>query len=205
MPTDFLQRARKELTVNVEGLREIILSISERVNRKVQVLKLHWQASQLSDQIDAVYQRLGQQVDTVLAGAERRIPEPVSRDQTDLALAEAVGQLSVLRRELLRVDGLVRELEADALRDELLKLQQDLGTRGLALERVLLSPQSPAAGRPLNELGLPTQLRLIAVLRGPTLLDRPGETPLRDGDVVVLLGRPADLKAGQRLLEPPPL
>ena len=42
MTAEFLQRIRKEFTLTLTGLRETVLAISERVNRKVQVLKLHW-------------------------------------------------------------------------------------------------------------------------------------------------------------------
>jgi len=203
--TDFLQRARKELKLNIAGLREIILTVSERVNRKVQVLKLQWQASQISDAIDAVYERLGERLDAVVAGMERRVPDRYQVEHAAGALATAVGQLNGLRRDLVKVDGLVRELEADVLRDDLLRLQQDLGSRGLALERTILSARSPAIGRALAELSLPAELRLIAILRGPAVLEQSVHAPLREGDVILWLGRSADLKAGQQLLQPPPL
>jgi hypothetical protein len=203
MPRHFLNRARKELRFNVHGLRETILALSERVNRKVQVLKLGWQAAELSDQVEAVYQQLGQNLVLLLANDERHLAPHLPTSDVLLALTAANGQLGLLRNELARIDGLVRELEAEVLRDDLLKLQQDLTSRMLSLERLVLPAGSPAAGRSFTELALPTDLHLVAVLRGPTALDQPAQSALRDGDIVIVLGPRAALKAAQPQLVPP--
>jgi hypothetical protein len=203
MPTNFLSRIGKDLAINLHGLREVILAISERVNRKVQVMKLHWQAAQLSDQIDAVYQQLGAELATLLGSGERRPAHTLPSQQALLALTRAIGQLRGLRGDLLRVDGLVGELEAETLRDELLKLQQDLGTRGLGLERMVVGNETPAVGRSLKELGISVSCRVVTVLRGTTQLDQPQDLPLRGGDIVLLLGRTADLSLARTLLHPP--
>jgi TrkA-C domain len=203
MPANFLSRIRKDLAINLHGLREVILALSERVNRKVQVMKLHWQAAQLSDQIDAVYQQLGAELATLLGSGERRPASTLPSQNALLALTRATGQLRGLRGDLLRVDGLVGELEAETLRDDLLKLQQDLGTRGLGLERLIVATETPALGRSLKELGISATCRVVTVLRGTTQLDRPEDLPLRGGDIVLLLGRTADLSVARTLLHPP--
>jgi hypothetical protein len=203
MPPHFLNRIRKDLTINIQGVREVVLGLSERVNRKVQVMKLHWQAAQLADQIDAVSQHLGGELATLLGSGERRPAQALPSDDALQALSRAVGQLRGLRRDLGRVDGLVRELEAETLRDELLKLQQDLGTRGLTLDRILVATETSAIGRSLKELGIPMTCRVVAVLRGPTWLEQPDDLPLHAGDIVLLFGRPADLHDARALLHPP--
>jgi hypothetical protein len=203
MPRHFFNRARKELRLNIHGLREVILALSERVNRKVQVLKLGWQAAHLSDQVETVYQHLGENLALLLANGERQSSPELPTNEARLALTTATGQLTVLRNELARIDGLVRELETEVLRDDLLKLQQDLTSRMLSLERVVLPAGSPAAGHSFAELSLPGDLHLVAVLRGPTVLDRPEQSPLRDGDIVIVLGQRAALKAAQPRFVPP--
>src|SRR3989442_902805 len=45
MTTEFLQRIRKEISVTQDTVREVIIGLSERVNRKVQTLKLHWRSA----------------------------------------------------------------------------------------------------------------------------------------------------------------
>ncbi|HEV8540010.1 MAG TPA: TrkA C-terminal domain-containing protein [Nitrospiraceae bacterium] len=203
MPRHFLNRARKEFRFNVHGMRETILALSERVNRKVQVLKLGWQAAELSDQVEAVYQRLGQDLALLLANGDRQPSQELPTHEARLALTAANGQLGVLRNELVRIDGLVRELETEVLRDDLLKLQQDLTSRMLGLERLMLPAGSPASGHSCAELSLPGDLHIVAVFRGPTVLDRPEQSPLRDGDIVIVLGPRAALKTAQHKFVPP--
>jgi NhaP-type Na+/H+ and K+/H+ antiporter len=108
-----------------------------------------------------------------------------------------MGQLGTLRHELHRIDGLVRELETEILRDDLLKFQQDLTSRMLTLERYVLAVGAPAAGRAFKDLGLGATVRLVAVFRGPTLLDRAEQIPLREGDTVIVMGPSGELKAAQ--------
>ena len=68
MRFDFLNRLQKELSITSTALHETIVSISERVNRKVQILRLHWQASTLLERIDGVTHDLGQQIAGLKAG-----------------------------------------------------------------------------------------------------------------------------------------
>src|SRR5256885_16179074 len=74
MTTEFLQRIRKEISVTQDTVREVIIGLSERVNRKVQTLKLHWRAASLSDQRESVLQELGADLATLLAQASG-VPE----------------------------------------------------------------------------------------------------------------------------------
>jgi hypothetical protein len=196
MPRHFLNRVQKELRVNVQGLREVILAVSERVNRKVQVLKLDWHAADLSDQVEAIQQELGQTLAMLLGSSEGQL-QTLPTHEALQALTKAIGQLRSLRHELVRIDGLVRELETEILREDLLKFQQDLTSRTLTLERYVLPLGAPAVGRSFTDLGLGSAVRLVAVFRGPTLLDHAEQTSLRDGDTVVLLGPGAELKAAQ--------
>jgi TrkA family protein len=197
IPRHFLNRVQTELRVNVRGLREAILALSERVNRKVQVLKLDWQAAELSDHIEAVHQELGRTLAMLLASADGQPLPHLPTQEALQALRQAMGQLGTLRHELVRIDGLVRELEAEILRDDLLKFQQDLTSRALTLERYILPAGAPAAGRSFMDLGLGPDVRLVAIFRGPTLLDRTDQIPLREGDTVVVLGSSAELKVAQ--------
>ena len=108
-----------------------------------------------------------------------------------------MGQLGTLRQEVVRIDGLVRELETEILRDDLLKFQQDLTSRALTLERYVLPVGAAAVGRSVRDLGLSPGVRLVAVFRGPTMLDRSDHIPLREGDTVIVLGPNTELKVAQ--------
>ncbi|MFM8551164.1 MAG: hypothetical protein ACKOCD_02460, partial [Nitrospiraceae bacterium] len=139
MTTEFLHRIRKELTITLAGLHEAVIAISERVNRKVQILKLHWQASAVDQQIEAVHQRIGEQVIARLAQDGTAAHPDSTRQEINHLLAEATARIHVLKGDLGLVEALMRELEAETLRETLLKVQHDLFTRNSALERLVVN------------------------------------------------------------------
>ncbi len=194
MTAEFLQRIRKEFTLTLTGLHETVLSISERVSRKVQVLKLHWQASAISHQIESVHQETGAILAEHLAQDSERPTQAPNRLEIEARLSAAASRTRLLKHDLLQVDALARELEADTLREDFLKIQRDLFTRSAAMERIVVPPGTAACGQTVTQLGLSPAIRVAAVLRGPTLL-LPLETlPLRAGDIVLLVGPRDELK-----------
>jgi CPA2 family monovalent cation:H+ antiporter-2 len=68
------------------------------------------------------------------------------------------------------------------------------------LRPVVLSPDSSAVGRTLNELNLKGVAIAALVRRGQRQLTPSGETRLEAGDVVVLFGSPDDLQRAERTL-----
>jgi len=189
MTRDFLSRIRHETTVNLHALLEAVIAVSERVTCKVQILKLHWQASRIHVHIDTVYEQLGAVLDNLLARSQALLP-----DEVHVPLTRAAQRIRSSKAELQHLEARCRELEAEALHDHLLKLQQDLSTRSLTIERVLLAPGSRAVGHTLGQLGLSSATRVIAVFRGTTLLAALEGDTLRAGDMVVLLGPRAELE-----------
>jgi hypothetical protein len=195
MTTEFLQRIRKEIKITLTGLHEIIIAISERANRKVQILKLHGQASSIGRQIDVVRQETGALLASLRLQSNDPGGPPLDLLETETRLSGAAARLRLLKHELTQVDALVRELETEALQEELLRIQHDLVTHAAAVERVVVARGAQAAGRLVGQLGLPPCVRVAAVLRGPVLLADLEAVTLRAGDVIVLLGPRADLKS----------
>src|SRR5215471_13939662 len=62
MLLEFLPRLQKELSITGQAIYETIIAIAERVNRKVEVLRLHSQASVAITQVDAAHTDLGRQI-----------------------------------------------------------------------------------------------------------------------------------------------
>lgn len=180
------------MSLSVVGIREMVLATADRVNRSVQTLKLHWRASTIADQTDTLHHQLGTALADLLARDTETPPDAVdaaTRAATaQRLLADAAARTRLLKRDLAHVESLIRELELEALRDDLLKIQHDLSARGLSLRRITVAPQSAADGRPVQDLPLEPPIRLVALLRGPTLVPSPESVVLRPGDVVLLLG-----------------
>jgi hypothetical protein len=188
---DFLQRTRKEFTLTLTGLHETVLAISERVNRKVQILKLHWQASAIFHQIESIQQEAGAFLAEHVAQGNH---QPPNSSETEARLSGTASRIRLLKNDLLQIDALARELEADTLREDLLKIQRDLFIRSAAIERVMVIPGAAACGQTVAQLSLSPVVRVAAVLRGSALLTALETVPLRAGDVVLLVGPREELK-----------
>ena len=194
MSLELLGRIQQELSITGSAIYETVLALSERANRKVQVLRLHSQASALLTQIEQVHGELGRQIATLCA---RRPPfsheSTLPSDQLERSLGLASDRVHQLKQTLLSVDSLIRELKLETIHHELLTLQQDLSLRAAAIERVSVAQGSPAIGKSLAALALPTSIRLVTILRGPVLVPPDSTLILRVNDVLVFIGLQADL------------
>jgi hypothetical protein len=194
MSLELLGRIQQELSITGSAIYETVLALAERANRKVQVLRLHSQASSLLSQIEEVHGELGRQIATLSA---RRPPSshepPLRSDQLDSLLGQAGDRVQHLKRTLLNVDSQIRELKLETIHHELLTLQQDLSLRAAAIERLPLARGSPMIGRTLSEMTLPSSVRLVTVLRGPFLVPPDQTLVLRVDDILVMIGLQEDL------------
>ena len=194
MPLELLGRIQQELSITSSAIYETVLAIAERVNRKVQVLRLHGQAASLLSQIEQVHGELGYQIATLCA---RRPPfsheSTLPSDQLDRLLSQAGERIQQLKRTLLGVDSRIRELKQETIHHELLTLQQDLSLRTAAIERFPVIQGSPVIGKTLAEMALPPSIRLVTVLRGPFVVPPDDALILRANDVLVVIGLQGDL------------
>lgn len=194
MALDLLGRMQQELSITASAIHEAVLAIAERVNRKVQVLRLHSQAASLLSQIEQVHGELGRQLATLCAyrppfGHDASVPA----DQLERLLGQAGTRIQQLKRSMARVDSHIRELKQETIHHELLTLQQDLSLRAAALERFRVAQGSPAIGKTLAQMALPAPVRLVTILRGPFLLPPDEALLLRLDDILVMIGPQSDL------------
>ena len=194
MSLELLGRIQQELSITGSAIYETILALAERANRKVQVLRLHNQASSLLSQIEQAHGELGRQIAALCA---KRPPfsheSTLPSDQLERVLGQAGDRIQQLKRTLLSVDSNIRELKLETIHHELLTLQQDLSLRAAAIERFPVVQGSPVIGRTLAEVALPASVRLVTVLRGPFLVPPDDALVLRADDILVMIGLQADL------------
>ena len=194
MSLELLGRIQQELSITGSAIYETILAVAERTNRKVQVLRLHSQASNLLSQIEQGHGDLGRQIAALCAKRPPFSHESISpSDQLEGFLGQASDRIQQLKQTLLSVDSQIRELKLETIHTELLTLQQDLSLRAAAIERLPVVRGSPVIGRRLGEVMLPMSVRLITVLRGPFLVPPDDVLVLRIDDVLVMVGLQADL------------
>jgi K+/H+ antiporter YhaU regulatory subunit KhtT len=194
MSLELLGRIQKELSITGSAVYETVLAFAERVNRKVQVLRLHSQASNLLSQIEQVHGELGHQIAAICA---KRPPfsheSTLPSDQLARLLGHSGDRIQQLKRTLLSVDSQIRELKLETIHHELLTLQQDLSLRAAAIERFPVVHGTFVIGKTVAEISLPPSVRLVTVLRGPFLVPPDDGFVLRADDVLVMIGLQEDL------------
>jgi K+/H+ antiporter YhaU regulatory subunit KhtT len=194
MKFELVGRIHKELSISGQAFYETILSIAELVNRKVQVIRLHWQAATLLQQMDNVTAKVGQQL---VAPVGDRLLHHTHSDSTlgviDQVLAGTSARVHALKQALTGVDAQIRELKVEAVHQDLLALQRDLALRSAGIERLTVVRGAPAAGQPLSALRQYSSVYVATVLRGPFLLAPTDDLLFRPGDIVVLIGAQTDL------------
>ena len=202
MSLELLGRIQQELSITGNAIYETVLALAERANRKVQVLRLHSQASNLLSQIELGHGDIGRQI----AALCKKTPpfsheSTLPSDQLESVLGQAGDRIQQMKQTLLSIDSQIRELKLETVHHELLTLQQDLSLRAAAIERFSLVRGSPIIGRALAEVTLPPSVRLITVLRGPFLVPPDNSLALRVDDVLVMIGLKADLeRVGSELI-----
>lgn len=192
---ELLARFRKELSLNGSALYETIVTIAERVNRKVQILRLHGQATTILNHIHAIHQDIGRHVtDLVAQPAGGADPEAQSkRLPLEDAIRTAADRVKGQRVALQHLESHIRDLKIELAHEELLTMQRELGVRDAALERVVVAQGAPVIGHPIGDFDLPATTRIVAVFRGPFLLPLSDSMTLRPDDIVILAGLRHDL------------
>jgi len=186
MSLEFFGRLHKELSITGSALYEVVLSISERVNRKTQIIRLHWHASGVLQQIDEVAAQVGRQV------ADHISRPALNQNQHDSAMDTTVSQaatlVQALKQSLTQIDGQIRELKLEAIHEDSLKLQQDLAVRSAKIERLTITRHAAAVGQTISAMPRSSSVHIASVLRGPFLLAPSEWLTFRTDDIVVLIG-----------------
>ncbi len=194
MTFELLGRIHKELSITGHAFYETILSISELVNRKVQIIRLHGQASTLLQHIDDVTAKVGQQIVAQISGRllyQSHLDSVVGA--IDQMLADAISHVQELKQALIRVDAQIRELKIETVHQDLLSLQRDLALRSAGIERLTVVRGAAAVGQPLRALPQYSSAYVATVVRGPFLLAPTDDLLFRPGDIVVLIGSQTEL------------
>jgi hypothetical protein len=194
MSLELLGRVHKELSITGSALYEAVLAISERVNRKVQIIRLHWQASQLLERMEQVTGEVGQELTEHVS---RRFLARGASDSglaaLDILLVGAAAQVGGLKQSLVHIDSRIRELKLEAIHQNLLRLQRDLSARSAAIERLTVRPGAAVVGHTIHVLPLSPSVHISTVLRGPFLLSPDAHLVFRPDDIVVLIGLQSQL------------
>ncbi|MBH0188252.1 MAG: TrkA C-terminal domain-containing protein [Nitrospira sp.] len=191
MSLEFFGRLHKELSITGSALYEILLSISERVNRKTQIIRLHWHASGILQRIDELTAEVGRQI---VDHVGHPLSHPHQHDSAmDTTVSHAVARVQELKQSLTQIDAQIRELKLEAIHEDFLKLQHDLLVRSAKIERLTITRHAAAVGQAIGAMPRSSSVHIASVLRGPFLLAPSEGLIFRTDDIVVLIGIESEL------------
>lgn len=175
------QSTLRTLSISVEGAKEAVMAVAERVARRVQVTKLQLQAEDAEARLRQTYEALGQ---CLHAAQAAHSPETATVDDA-LPLCE---DIRAEQRALQEIRDRLASRYDDVLIVPLIRLQEDLQAGGGTIERVTIAPSAQADGKPLNEVALPESVRIVLVRRNDALFFPSAQMILRAGDQVTIIG-----------------
>jgi hypothetical protein len=187
------QSALRALSISLAGIKEAVMAVAERVARRVQIAKLQLQAGDSEVRLQQAYESLGHCLYTA----------HTAKSPDAWRIDEAYPLCENIRAEHRTLQGIRDRLTSrydDVLSVPLVRLQEDLQDGGGAVERVTITPASPADGRPLSAMRLPESVRIVLVRRVDALLLPTGELVLKAGDQVTILGDRAAIPDALQLL-----
>jgi hypothetical protein len=194
MSLELVGRIHKELSISGSALYETVVSIAERVNRKAQIIRLHWQASALLERMERVAADLGMElVDRVSRRFLTQGALDPSLAELDQSLTRVMARMHQFKQSLLAIDTRIRDLKLEAIHEDLLRLQRDVILRNGAIERLVIPRQAPAVGLPVRACPHRPSVHIATILRGPFLLPPGEDLLLRPDDIVVLIGLQSEL------------
>ena len=164
------------------------MSFWEQVKEKTEAIPIKLKMIFLENNIEALFLRLGSRV--------YDLSKTPGNTAENAEIQSILAGISAKKKEL---EGL-KENFHKIWKEEARELKMSLEKGGGALEQIAIDAGSPAKGKQVKELTLPKEVLLGPVLRGNNLIIPDGETELREGDRVTLMGTKKDLVAAKKYL-----
>lgn len=189
IPVDLLTRLRQELRFTLATVEEGTLAIAERVNRKVQLMRLHWQASQIQAALSRVHRHLGETLSQDVAEPGLSSEARVSTPAVDEVLHQSLPQVQSYKEQLERISTQVGVLRSEFVHDDLVRYYRDIQIRGETFAYVPVARGSSCIGLPFEALASRYEVRVLMVVRGAVLLNPTDRSMIRAGDQLALAGQ----------------
>jgi K+/H+ antiporter YhaU regulatory subunit KhtT len=194
---NLFQSSTRALSISLAGLKEALMTVAERVTRRIQVTKLRFQADDTEARLRQAYESLGQCLYTTYTA---QTPETLKVIDAALPVCESIR---AEHRTLQAIqDRLASQYQYydEAPTIPLIRLHEDLQAGGGTVERVTIAPGIQADGRRLADLTLPESVGIVLIRRGESLQIPQAETVLKAGDQVTLVGRRSAMPAALQTL-----
>jgi len=170
------------LKLGAEALRGGMETASNKAAQASKLAKLKWEQNLLQREIEKAFTALGGQAYELYVQGKLGELEKAGQEKFE-HLRKLEAELEAKEQE---IENLPKIFATEAHAPD---LQSDLERNGGALTQVTIGAHSPAAHRPLKEVGLPSDLVVGMILRGEEIVIANAETVLLPGDRITLLGK----------------
>lgn len=182
-----VEKGKKVGSEGVEVTREIFINISERTSDVTALAKLKYELASFSKQLDVETLNLGGVALTL-----RRSGEFFPESKTFLEQIKKLEELdNSFRTKQNEYEQLKKKHSSNYVVN---KLSEDLSSANAIIDQVIISDQSNVVNKLLKEILLPKEALVSAIKRGTEVIIPDGNTQLKTGDQVIVIGKKDDVE-----------
>ena len=182
-----VEKGKKVGAEGVEATREIFLNISERTSDVTALAKLKHELASFPKQLDAEALNLGRVVLTLHRSGEFSPENETFQNQ--LKVLEELD--STFRTKQNDYEQLKKKHSSNYVVE---KLSEDLSSANAIIDHVIVSEKSNVVNKLLKEILLPKEALVSAIKRGEEVIIPDGNTQLKTGDQVIVIGKKDDVE-----------
>ena len=171
----------------VEVTRDIFTSISERTSDVTALVKLKHELASLPKQLEVEFLNLGRAV-LSLHRSGKFSPE-------NETFKEQIKKLEELDNDFRTKQNEYEQLKKKHSSNYVVnKLSEDLSAANAIIDQVIISEKSNVVNKLLKEILLPKEALVSAIKRDEEVIIPDGNTQLRPGDQVIVIGKKGDVE-----------
>ena len=182
-----VEKGKKVGSEGVEVTREIFINISERTSDVTALAKLKYELASFSKQLDVETLNLGGVALTL-----RRSGEFFPESKTFLEQIKKLEELdNSFRTKQNEYEQLKKKHSSNYVVN---KLSEDLSAANAIIDQVIISEKSNVVNKLLKEILLPKEALVSAIKRDEEVIIPDGNTQLKTGDQVIVIGKKDDVE-----------
>lgn len=187
MTGKIVEKGKKVGGEGVEATREIYENISNRTSDVAALARLKYELAHLSKQVEAGFVNLGKVVLALRRNDEFSPENKTFREQIEKL--EALD--STLRTKQDEYENLRKKHSSNYV---VHKLSEDLAAADAIIDQVTISEKSNVVNKLLKDILLPKEALVSAMKRGEEVIIPDGNTQLKTGDRVIVIGKKDDVE-----------
>jgi K+/H+ antiporter YhaU regulatory subunit KhtT len=182
-----VEKGKKVSSGGVEVTREIFTNISERTSDVTALTKLKHELASLPKQLEVEYLNLGRAVLALHRSGELSPENETFREQ--------IKKLEELDNTFRTKQNEYEQLKKKHSSNYVVnKLSEDLSAANAIIDQVIISEKSDVVNKSLKEILLPKEALVSAIKREEEVIIPDGNTLLKAGDQVVVIGKNDDVE-----------